>query len=337
MPYSDFIQRGAAPTYSGVAGTHPLIPEDVQKAIVQGAVEKSAVLRFMPQRKLSRNVQRIPVLDTLPTAYFVTGETGLKQTTSMAWRNVFIYVEEIACIVPIAENLLADTDYDLWGQIRPKVEEAFGIVIDGAILFGVGKPASWPIDISTSAVSAGNTATVGVGIDIADTMNNVMAAVESDGYDVTAWVHRQDLRASLRGLRSNTNEFIFKDGERGAEGSSYGDNATSRNGSIFNVPARSIMNGSFEAANVATTLSTRGICGDFSQAIVGVRDDLTVKLFDQGVIQDGLGDIQFNLLQQDMVAMRFTMRLGWAVPNPVNRIQSVTASRYPFGVLRDAV
>lgn len=336
MPYGDYLQRGTAPSYSATAGTHPLIPEDVQKAIVQGAIEKSAVLRFMPQRKLSRAVQRIPVLDTLPTAYFVTGETGLKQTTSMAWRNVFINVEEIACIVPIPENLLSDVDYDLWGQIRPKVEEAFGVVIDAAILFGTNKPTSWPSDITTAAIAAGNTATVGGGVDIAADLNNVMASVENDGYDVTAWVHRQDLRASLRGLRSTTNEFIFKPGEPGLENTSFGSAPGSRDGSIYNVPARSIMNGTFEAHNVAAANATRGIAGDFSQSIVGVREDLTMKLFDQGVIQDNSGDIQFNLLQQDMVAMRFVMRLGWATPNPINRTNTTLATRYPYGILKDA-
>ena len=61
MAYNDYLQRGSAPTYSETSGTHPLIPEDVQKEIVQGVVEKSAALKFMDKRRLARGVQRVPV------------------------------------------------------------------------------------------------------------------------------------------------------------------------------------------------------------------------------------------------------------------------------------
>ena len=47
---------------------------------------------------LSRNTVRMPVLSALPSAYFVAGDTGLKQTTEAAWANKFLYVEEIATI-----------------------------------------------------------------------------------------------------------------------------------------------------------------------------------------------------------------------------------------------
>lgn len=336
MPYDSRLLRGDSPTYDSDSNTSPLIPEDVQSEIIQGAVEKSACLRFMNKRRLARGVQRQPVLDTLPTAYFVNGETGLKQTTTMAWRNVFFYVEEIACIVPIPEALLEDVDYDLWEEMQPKIEEAFGVVIDAAILFGTGAPSSWPTAIGPAAIAAGNTVTTGAGIDIAADLNNVMAAVEADGYDVNGFVHRQDLRAALRGLRSTTNEFIFKPGEPGAENTTFGKSASSRDGYIYNVPARSIMNGTFEAENTASALAVRTIGGDWSQAMVGIRKDLTMKRADQGIIQNADGDIIYNLLQQDMVAARFVMRLAWAVPNPVNRTNQTQATRYPFSVLRDA-
>jgi len=34
-----------------------------------------------------------------------------------------------------------------------------------------------------------------------------------------------------------------------------------------------------------------------------------------------------------MVALRAVMRLGWQVPNPINRLQTTEADRYPFAVL----
>jgi HK97 family phage major capsid protein len=337
LSYTDYVQRGTNPTQVTTAnGAQPLLPEDLQKSIISGAVEQSAILRFATKRRLARGVQRQAVLESLPVAYFINGETGLKQTTAMTWRNVFINVEELACIVPIPEALLADVDYDLWEEFQPKVEEAFGVAIDAAVLFGTGAPASWPTAVATAAIAAGNTATTGGGIDIGADLNNVQAALEADGYDNLGWVHRQDLRAAVRGLRNLDNDFIFKPAHPGLENTAFGSGPNARNGNIMNVPARSLLNGVFEAENVASANAVRAIAGDWSQLVAGIRMDLTMKRFDTGVIQNASGDITFNLLQQDLVAARFVMRLGYAVPNPINRTNQTTSTRYPFSVLRDA-
>ena len=337
IAYTDYIQRGTGPAQTTTAnGAQPLLPEDLSRDIIQGVTHKSAALRFMNKRRLARGVQRMPVLDTLPTAYFLSSETGLKQTTAMQWRNVFINVEEIACIVPIPEALLADVDYDLWEEFRPKVEEAFGVVIDAAILFGTGAPASWPTDITAAAIAAGNTVTQGAGVDIMADINNVMAAQEADGYGVTGFVHRQDIRAALRGLRSTTNEPIYNDHMMGLEEAGFGRGMNSMEGTIYRTPARALLNGVFETENASAANAVKLISADWSQFILGMRQDITMKRFDQGVIQNASGDITFNLMQQDLVAARFVMRLGWACPNPVNRTQQTTASRYPASVLRDA-
>lgn len=82
----------------------------------------------------------MPVLDMLPIAYFVNGDTGQKKTTKQAWDKKFITAEEIAVIVPIPEAVLDDSEYDIWGEVKPRVTEAFGKVIDSAVLFGENKP-----------------------------------------------------------------------------------------------------------------------------------------------------------------------------------------------------
>jgi len=71
----------------------------------------------------------------------------------------------------------------------------------------------------------------------------------------------------------------------------------------------------------------------FDQGVVGIRQDITYKVLDQAVIQDGTGAIIYNLAQQDMVALRVTTRLAWQVKNVINYDQQTEASRYPFAVL----
>jgi hypothetical protein len=100
------------------------------------------------------------------------------------------------------------------------------------------------------------------------------------------------------------------------------------------------LSGIFEAEDAGTygrtVNSVKLIAGDWTQGIIGVRQDVTWKMLDQAVITDANGQIVFNLPQQDMVAMRVVCRYGFQVPNPINRMNQVEANRYPFSVLRDA-
>lgn len=112
-----------------------LIPEQISKEIIQSATESSTVLQLGKRLpNMTSNKTSMPVLDMLPVAYFVNGEPGTKQTTKQAWANKYIYAEEIAVIVPIPEAVLDDADYDLWAEIKPRIAEAFGNKIDGAVL-----------------------------------------------------------------------------------------------------------------------------------------------------------------------------------------------------------
>ena len=68
--------------------------------------------------------------------------------------------------------------------------------------------------------------------------------------------------------------------------------------------------------------------------IIGVRQDFTVTVHREGVIQDNTGAIQYNLMQQDMTAIRIVFRVGWQVSNPINYQEGTEANRYPAAVLR---
>ena len=113
-------------------GAESLIPEDRAAEIIQGAIAQSAVLS-MGRRlaNMTSKQTRLPVLDALPIAYFVNGDNGQKKTTKQAWDKKTIVAEEIAVIVPIPEAVLDDADYDIWGEVRPRIQEAFGKVIEG--------------------------------------------------------------------------------------------------------------------------------------------------------------------------------------------------------------
>jgi len=300
-----------------------LIPEEVSREIVQGVAETSACLRlFRRLPNMSRKQQRIPVLSALPTAYFVNGDTGLKQTTEQAWENKYLNAEEIACIVPIPEAVLDDADYDIWAEVRPRIVEAFGVVIDAAILFGTNAPTSWPASILGGATSAGHVVALGTGADIYEDImgeNGVISLVEEDGYMVNGHIAAMTMKAKLRGLRDTNRQPIFVRSMQ--DRTRY-----ELDGEPMEFPA----NGAFDVTKALM------FSGDFRQAVYAIRQEITYKVLTEAVIQDNTGAIVYNLAQQDMVALRAVMRMAWQVPNPVTRLQPTEAQRYPFAVLTPA-
>ena len=303
------------------SGADTLIPEERAREIIQGVIAQSAVLtrgRKLPN--MSSKTYKMPVLDMLPLAYFVNGDTGQKKTTKMAWDKKFIVAEEIAVIVPIPEAVLDDSEYDIWGEVRPRIEEAFGKVIDGAVLFGQNKPDSWRAGLVTSATTAGSIVTLGTDDNLYDKImgeDGVIAKVEDSGYFVTGHMADISMRAKLRGLKDTTGQPIFKSDIQGS--TQY-----ALDGSPMNFPN----NGAFDKSQALM------ISGDFSQLVYSIRQDITFKLFTEGVVQNTDGSIAYNLMQQDMVALRAVMRLGWEIPNPINAMKEDKATRFPFAVLQ---
>lgn len=302
-------------------GAESLIPETRAREIIQGTIAQSAVLsqgRKLPN--LSSKTHKMPVLDMLPIAYFVNGDNGNKRTTKMAWDKKIITAEEIAVIVPIPEAVLDDSEYDIWAEVRPRVEEAFGKVIDGAVLFGEDAPDSWRDDIVTTATNATSVVTLGSSDSLYDKImgeNGVIAKVEESGFFVTGHMADISMRAKLRGLKDSTGDPIFKANMQ--DGTRY-----SLDGSVMTFPN----NGAFDKTKALM------ISGDFSQLVYAIRQDITFKLFTEGVVQNTDGTIAYNLMQQDMVALRAVMRLGWEIPNPINSVQTNKTKRCPFAILK---
>lgn len=341
MVYNSNLPRGTNASFtSGANYANPLIPIEAQRSIIKTAVEKSVVLemarRYGVVQDMGTQLRDMPVLSNKATAYFVNGDAGLKQTTLIQWKNVRLVAEEIAVLVVIPDNVIKDASIDLWAQIRPEVGEAIARAFDAAVLFGTNKPASWPTALGPGAIAAGNTVTRGAGVDVAADINNVLGALELDGYDALGIAMKQSLRASLRGLRSTTNEFIFKPGDPGAENSTFGNGAGARMGQIFDVPAMSVLSGIFEDedAVVANHPNIELMAVDWRQVAIGIRQDISVDFSNSAIIQDASGVVQANAFQQDLTIGRFVARYAYAVPNPVTRLQTVEANRWPAAVLR---
>lgn len=295
-----------------------LIPEEVSREIISGVEVQSAAFQLMRRMRMSRAQYKMPILSALPTAYFVDGGGGLKRTTKMAWDKKTIVAEEIAVIVPIPESYIDDAEFDIWGEVRPKIAEAFAIAIDGAVLFGVDKPDTWGTSVYDHAVAADNEVVRGAVADqdVAGDVSDLMGLVESDGYDVNGHALKRSMRSVFRNLRDDNNQPIFTSGIPNKEPAT-----------IWGEPAQYISNASWDADNAEL------LTGDWSHAILATRQDITYKVLTEASIHDENGALIYNLAQQDMVALRCVGRFGYQVANPITREHAAGETASPFGVL----
>lgn len=317
----------AAPTFpngisrngNGVTPDARQIPEIVSREVIQEAVNQSVAMSLFRTMDMGSISHRLPIIKSFPTARWLTGadqnakDSATKTTTGMSWDNVYLQAEEIAVIVPIPDAYVADTGVDLFAEVKPRLAEAFGKAIDEAVLFGVNKPTSWPTHIYAGAVAAGNyknfTTTTDVGLDLAD----VFEQVELDGFTVDNAIARPGFSWLARKARGSDGQPIYDSGTNNLYGYSY----------------KEVKNGAWDATKA------QAIVGDYSKAILGVRQDLTFKLFDQGVLTDGTGNVVWSAMENDGMALRAVMRVGFAVANPATNLSpNGAASRYPFAVLR---
>jgi HK97 family phage major capsid protein len=268
----------------------------------------------------------MPVISALATAYFVAADTGLKQTSEVNWSNKYIDAEELAVIVPIPEAVLDDAGYDIWSEIRPEIVDAINYAINTAVLFGTNIPATWTTNLGGAGLLAVITA-AGQAVDASthtgDLYDEIMgptgviSMVEADGFMVTGHIASLALRGQLRGLRDGaTGQPIFVNTMQ--ESTRY---------ALDGAPIYFPTDGSVVAATALL------FSGQWDQLVWAMRQDITFKILDQAVITDAGGLVIYNLPQQDMVALRAVIRLGFALPNPINRVNQTAGTRLAFSAL----
>lgn len=313
MPYNNVTSRTDAAA---------LIPEEVSRELVRRSTQESAVLSLFRRVPVGRAQVRMPVISALPVAYWVNGDTGLKQTTEVNWANKYLNIEEIAVILPVPDNVIADAEVNIWDEAMPYMTEAVGRTLDAAVFFGTNAPSSFPINVFSSLDTAANDITEGTAAASGGYMADVdlaLAALEADGYEADAIIANTSFKGKLRASRDST-------GQRLDAGRISGD-LKQLDGIPISYPMRGLW------PTTGGSVSPRAIFLQRDQFVVGIRSDISFKLFTEGVIQDDTGAIVYNLMQQDMSAMRLTFRVGWQVANVINYDQGTEANRYPAASL----
>jgi HK97 family phage major capsid protein len=276
-------------------------------------------------------------------AYWV-GEGQRKQTDQptmeqLAWT---ITSAEIAVIIPMDENVVDDASVDLWELYRPAVETAVANKLDAAAIFGNDRPTKWGaantgVSIVPEAQTVGNdfeedaTPTDQELLDLISgtgatpaTPDGALEALEADLYDPSRILAYNRFKSRLRNLKDADSRYYFQ----GANG------LPTVPSELFSIPLEFI---SHEKASAIWQASEAHlIMGDWAQAILGTRQGLTYKVFDQGVITDGAGQVLYSLMEQDMVAVRVVARYAFKIitDETADGDTLEAGDDYPFAIVR---
>ncbi len=308
-----------------------LMPTEQRMEIIESTLDQCFITKYGRRlRNLTKSSATLKVSSELAVSYWVDAPSGENhggriETTTSAWEDVIMYVGKLASIVVLDQDTIDDTDISIFDKVKTQISGDMAKKIDQAALVGTGAPTGWPTGgIWTHATSASNNVALGTGADMYDDLlgetsagvTGVFGKVEADGFEVNACCASMGMKSKLRGLRDSNGNPIFN--KVPGQGMGY---------ELDGAPCIFPKHGGFPTA------SGHLIVGDWSQAVWAMRKDIEFKLIDSGPIQDAAGNTIVNLAQDDCVAIRAIMRIGFALPNPINQMQTTKASRSPFGVL----
>lgn len=269
-----------------------IIQQAYNNTLLNSAVASSSVLQAFPTVSLGTKLTHMPVLATLPEASWVnesaTANDGVKPTTEVNWSDLTLVAEEIACIVPVHENVLADATAPILEEVTRRAGEAIGKKLDLAVLFGTGKPASWTSDsLYDAAVAASQAVTFTSGnanaSDLVGGVTQAARAVAAAGFQPDVLLAPLTFRYDVENVRNSLGDPVWRDESFGGYNTVLNRNAA--------------WNGS----------SAQALVADSSRVRIGVRQDITVKFLDQATVSG------INLAERDMVALRFKARYAYVL------------------------
>lgn len=277
-----------------------VIPPEQSTQIIQEAVLQSAALRLGQRIPMGTGVSNMPVPKTFPTASWVTAANGRKPYTDIGLQNETLTAEEVAAVIGIPDKMVEDSSINLWNYCRPLLSEAIAMAVDGAMLFGVNAPASFPVGGVEGAAIA-----VNAGADAIDTLNLTMAQVEGQGLLVTGHAADITTRSVFRGVRATGGELVA--------------GTTVLNGyevpSLYGVP---VTYTPFQGK--AGIDPTSLISGNWRYLVVGVRQDIRYQIDPSGVIADGAGVVVVSGFQDNVTPMKVWARFGCVIIDPVTAL-----------------
>ena len=271
------------------------VPKEQAAEIIKKVARGSSVMRLSKLENMTSETKKFPVMTSGAGAYWI-GEGERIKTTGVTWIFPEVTAKKLAVIIPVTKEKLEDTTIDVFTELQDSIAEAFYQAFDKAAIFGKDSPFATSILGGIDSVGAEVTDNASVSLDLS--ASDVMAKVEDAGYEVDGWAASIGLKNRLRKLRDSSGAPIYIDGTDQTE--------------LYNQPIEFVRNGAWDKEKALA------IAGEWKYSIVGVRDGISYEILKEATLQGTLDadGKPLSLAEQDMVAIKATMRIGYLCVKP---------------------
>jgi HK97 family phage major capsid protein len=285
-----------------------LFEEQYGQQFIDGIRREAAVASLARVDSLAGKRQLYTVYGGRPTVSFVD-EGAEKPVTGAEFSQLTLNVKKLAAIVVYSQELIEDAQSDPRVLINQDLAAAFAQKIDAHCLgFEAGSAITGSFDSEIGASTA--TTELGSGGDaIATSVSVAMEKVEAAGYTPNGIILASDAKAALRDARQTveTAQPVYTPGYTMAPDNLYG----------VNISYSSNLDGYPAGAG-----KVLGVVGDFSNAVLGIRTDLTARISDSATVN--IGGTQHNLWQRNEVAVLWETRVGFVAHDVNNSFAIIT-------------
>lgn len=264
-----------------------LVPAELRTEIIKDVTEGSVMLQLANVKEMNQPTMQFPVELDKPGAY-VVGE-GQKITVDKAsWKTIEMTAKKIGVIVPATREALEDGIINIPQEVKASIANAFARKIDECTMFdstefyGAGK--------SIFELAKTKSKTLEATGSVFEDASNLMGLVEAEDLEPNGFVAPRTLKAAIRNDKNAALNYVVEDKVNGEPARMHGEAI--------------VYSKHFDKAKAQL------LTGDFDKVYVGILDEIEYKVSDQGTV----GDI--NLFEQDMVAIRATMRVAFLVIKP---------------------
>ena len=236
-----------------------LIPSGIADHAIAAAEQESVVLALGNVIRMGAGVESIPVVSVAPSVGFVSpAYGGRKPITQVEWSAERLEPVEIAATLAIPDAFIDDSGFPVWESVRSELAKSVAKVLDQAVLFGTGAPASYPAGGIAGLAGAAQTGTTAE-----EAIDKALAAVEAQGVRPSGIASGLSILSALR-----QSQMASGLGPASAEAASI----------LFGLPV--------ETTAYWDTTKGDALVGDWAQLVIGIREDITHELNTDGVLVD---------------------------------------------------
>lgn len=262
------------------------IPDKYNTLILKDVISNSKLMQLAKYEPMENKSKKFEYFAKGPGAYWV-GEGEKIKTDKPQWLTVEMVAKKVGVIIPVSREYLTYKMSNFFTLMQPKIAEAFYKKIDEATILNIDNP--FPQSIESSIQNAGTIIEGGLTYDNILDLNDLLS---DNDYESNAFIstrkNRKELREASKKIGEST-QFIYDRSNNTLDGLPVVDLKSTTKGTLYT--------------------------GDFDYLRYGIPFNISYKISEDAQLstltnKDGSA---VNLFEQELVALRATMDIGFMV------------------------